>query len=133
MLQVISIVSLVIGVPMLIIGIFIIGIRKILEIEVIKNFLSKLNSKLSIFNSKIEEGEKKINEFILWFLIFLMIYIFGYPILFILIIRHLIINKNSPEITGKEKFNTIYIFSPLLLIWFAGFFYLLDYFFYGNY
>ena len=129
MLQVISIVLLVIGVPILIIGIFIIGIRKIFEIEIIKKFLSRLSKR----GENIDRIGKKFDNFILGFLLIFVIYVFSYPIWFILIMREWIINKNTAEITSKEKINIIYIFSPLLLIWFAGFFYLLDYFFYGNY
>ena len=129
MLQVISIVSLAIGVPILIIGIFIIGIRKIFEIEIIKKFLSRLSKR----GENIDRIGKKFDNFILGFLLIFVIYVFSYPIWFILIMREWIINKNTAEITSKEKINIIYIFSPLLLIWFAGFFYLLNYYCYGNY
>ena len=129
MLQVISIVSLAIGVPILIIGIFIIGIRKIFEIEIIKKFLSRLSKR----GENIDRIGKKFDNFILGFLLIFVIYVFSYPIWFILIMREWIINKNTAEITSKEKINIIYIFFPLLLIWFAGFFYLLNYYCYGNY
>ena len=129
MLQVISIVLLVIGVPILIIGIFIIGIRKIFEIEIIKKFLSRLSKR----GENIDRIGKKFDNFILGFLLIFVIYVFSYPIWFILIMREWITNKNTAEITSKEKINIIYIFSPLLLIWFAGFFYLLNYYCYGNY
>tara|TARA_Y100000590_G_C15118899_1_gene787920 strand:+ start:25 stop:414 length:390 start_codon:yes stop_codon:yes gene_type:complete len=129
MLQVISIVLLVIGVPILIIGIFIISIRKIFEIEIIKKFLSRLSKR----GENIDRIGKKFDNFILGFLLIFVIYVFSYPIWFILIMKEWIINKNTAEITSKEKINIIYIFSPLLLIWFAGFFYLLNYYCYGNY
>ena len=129
MLQVISIVLLVIGVPILIIGIFIIGIRKIFEIEIIKKFLSRLSKR----GENIDRIGKKFDNFILGFLLIFVIYVFSYPIWFILIMREWIINKNTAEITSKTKINIIYIFFPLLLIWFAGFFYLLNYYCYGNY
>ena len=129
MLQVISIVSLAIGVPILIIGIFIIGIRKIFEIEIIKKFLSRLSKR----GENIDRIGKKFDNFILGFLLIFVIYVFSYPIWFILIMREWIINKNTAEITSKTKINIIYIFFPLLLIWFAGFFYLLNYYCYGNY
>ena len=114
---------------MLIMGIFIIGIRKIFEIEIIKKFLSRLSKR----GENIDRIGKKFDNFILGFLLIFVIYVFSYPIWFILIMREWITNKNTAEITSKEKINIIYIFSPLLLIWFAGFFYLLNYYCYGNY
>ena len=126
MLEAISIILLAIGVPILIIGVFIIGIAKIFEIEIIKKFFSKLDTK---FN----KAEDKIIEFLLWFFFFLVMYIVSYPVIFILMIRYLVINRNIPEVTNKTYVNFYIFFTPLLLIWFAGFFYLLDYFFYGNY
>ena len=68
MLEAISIILLAIGVPILIIGVFIIGITKIFEIEIIKKFFSKLDTK---FN----KAEDKIIEFLLWFFFFLVMYI----------------------------------------------------------
>jgi len=73
------------------------------------------------------EREKKINDFILWSLIFLMMYIISYPVIFILMIRHLVINRNTPEVTNKIYVNFYIFFTPLLLIWFSGFCFLLNY------
>ena len=42
------------------------------------------------------------------------------------------LNRNTPEITNKTYVNFYVIFIPLLLIWFSGFFYLINYFMYGN-
>ena len=125
MLYITSLLLLFIGLPMLIGGLFIIGIRRIFEIEIINKFFAKLTS-------KIDKGEKKIKEFLLWFFIFLLMYIVSYPVVFILMIRHLVINRNTPEITNKTYVNFYVIFIPLLLIWFSGFFYLINYFMYGN-
>ena len=125
MLYITSLLLLFIGLPMLIMGFFIIGIRRIFEIEIIKKFFAKLTV-------KIDKGEKKIKEFLLWFFIFLAMYIISYPIIFILLIKHIIINKNTSEVTSKEYVNFYIFFTPLLLIWFSGFFYLLNYFIYGN-
>ena len=125
MLEGISIMLLAIGVPMLIMGLFIIGIKRIFEIEIINKFFAKLTS-------KIDKGEKKIKEFLLGFFIFLLMYIVSYPIVFILMIRDLVINRNTPEVTNQTYVNFYVIFTPLLLIWFSGFFYLINYFMYGN-
>ena len=126
MLEVISIILLAIGVPLLISGVFIIGITKIFEIEIIKKFFSKLDTK---FN----KAQDKIIEFLLWFFFFLVMYIVSYPVIFILMIKHLVINRNTPEVTNKTLLNFYIFFTPLLLIWFSGFCFLLNYFLYGNY
>lgn len=126
MLEGISIVLLALGVPLLIIGVFIIGITKIFEIEIIKKFFSKLDTK---FN----KAQDKIIEFLLWFFFFLVMYIVSYPVIFILMIRYLVINRNTPEVTNKTLVNFYIFFTPLLLIWFSGFCFLLNYFLYGNY
>jgi len=114
MLEVISIILLAIGLPILIMGIIIIGIRRILEIEIIKNFLLRFKNEEKI--NQMIEREKKINDFILRFLIFLIMYIVSYPVIFILMIRDLVIKRNTPEITNKTRVNFYVIFIPLLLI-----------------
>ena len=114
MLYTTSILLFFIGLPILILGFFIIGISRIFKTEIIKNFIS-------ILDSKVNKIEKKINSFLIGFLFFLIMYILVYPIVFILIIRHVIINKTN----SKEYTNFILIFIPLLLIWFSGFFYLI--------
>lgn len=115
MLYTTSILLFSIGLPILILGFFIIGIRRIFETEIIKNFIS-------ILGSKINKIDKKINSLIIGFIFFLIMYILVYPIVFILIIRHVIINKTN----SKEYANFILIFIPLLLIWFGGLFFLID-------
>tara|TARA_B100000700_G_C14913847_1_gene793637 strand:- start:878 stop:1192 length:315 start_codon:yes stop_codon:yes gene_type:complete len=101
-------------------GIIIIGITKIFEIEIIKNLFSKLETKAN-------NVERKINSFLLGFLFFLVMYIVSYPIIFILIIRDIVIKRKTPEITNKIYINFYLIFIPLLLIWFSGFSFLLNY------
>ena len=120
MLEGISIFLLALGVPLLLIGFFMIGISKIFEIEIIKNLFSKLET-------KVNNVEKKINSFLLGFLFFLVMYIVSYPIIFILMIREIIIKKNTSEITNKIYINFYLVFIPLLLIWFSGFSFLLNY------
>ena len=105
---------------MLIMGIIIIGITKIFEIEIIKNLFSKLNNKAN-------KIDKKINSFLLGFLFFLIMYILSYPVIFILMIRDIVIKRNTPEVTNKTYVNFYVIFIPLLLIWFSGFCFLLNY------
>tara|TARA_B100001123_G_C14963331_1_gene888585 strand:+ start:55 stop:423 length:369 start_codon:yes stop_codon:yes gene_type:complete len=120
MLYITSWLLLFIGLPMLIMGIIIIGITKIFEIEIIKNLFSKLETKAN-------NVERKINSFLLGFLFFLAMYIVSYPIIFILIIRDIVIKRKTPEITNKIYINFYLIFIPLLLIWFSGFSFLLNY------
>tara|TARA_Y100001970_G_scaffold155498_1_gene190353 strand:+ start:2424 stop:2792 length:369 start_codon:yes stop_codon:yes gene_type:complete len=120
MLYITSWLLLFIGLPILIMGIIIIGITKIFEIEIIKNLFSKLETKAN-------NVERKINSFLLGFLFFLVMYIVSYPIIFILIIRDIVIKRKTPEITNKIYINFYLIFIPLLLIWFSGFSFLLNY------
>ena len=120
MLYITSWLLLFIGLPMLIMGIIIIGITKIFEIEIIKNLFSKLETKAN-------NVERKINSFLLGFLFFLAMYIVSYPIIFILMIRDIVIKRNTPEVTNKTYVNFYVIFIPLLLIWFSGFCFLLNY------
>ena len=115
MLYTTSILLFSIGLPILILGFFIIGISRIFEIEIIKNFFG-------VLDIKVNKVEKRINSLLIGFLFFLIMYILVYPIVFILIIRHVIINKTN----SKEYANFILIFIPLLLIWFAGLFFLID-------
>ena len=120
MLEGIGIFLLALGVPLLLAGFFIIGISKIFEIEIIKNLFSKLEKKAS-------NVERKINSFLLGFIFFLVMYIVSYPIIFILMIREIVIKRQTTEINNKIYINFYLIFIPLLLIWFSGFSFLLNY------
>ena len=122
MLYITSILLLFIGLPILIMGIIIIGIRRVLEIEIIKKFFSKLEK----LDTKFNKAEDKIIEFLLWFFFLLVMYIVSYPIIFILMIRDIVIKRNTSEITNKTYVGFYTIFTPLLLIWFSGFCFLLN-------
>ena len=111
----ISILFLATGIPILILGIIMIGLKKVFELEIVKNIFLRIGKKAN-------KIDKKINSLFLQISFFLLIYIIAYPFIFILMIRYAIVNKTS----SNEYSNLILIFLPLLLIWLSGFFYLID-------
>ena len=73
--------------------------------------------------------DKRINEntenFLLGFLLFIVLYVFIFPILFILMIRDWLLKKDTPEMSGKEGVYLSVVHFPLLLIWFSGWLYII--------
>jgi len=111
-LEITSLILLIIGLPLLFGSIIGYGFAKIFQNEIFK----KIDNYI----------QKKIENFIISFLFFVALYIFIFPIFFILMVRYWLSNKNTEKMTGKEGYYLIGVHFPLLLIWFSGWIYFVN-------